>query len=171
MLRFLWMTPMPPCCAIAMASRLSVTVSIAALRIGTLRRMRRVSRDATSTWLGRTCECRGTSSDVVERQRFGQPGRHLRGRAQRSVIVSSSLIDAAPRTRDPSGAMALLEFLAAAAPARVVAADLRLVAPNGLHRRVVAAGARGPRRPAADGAARRGRATAPATPSTSRRSA
>ena len=29
--RFLWMTPRPPCCAIAMASRDSVTVSIAAL--------------------------------------------------------------------------------------------------------------------------------------------
>ena len=32
--RFLWMMPMPPCCAIAMASRDSVTVSIAALASG-----------------------------------------------------------------------------------------------------------------------------------------
>ncbi len=56
------MTPMPPCWAIAMASRLSVTVSIAALRIGTLRRIRRVSRDPMSTWLGSTCDCRGTST-------------------------------------------------------------------------------------------------------------
>ena len=35
--RFLWMTPMPPCCAIAIASPDSVTVSIAALAIGTFR--------------------------------------------------------------------------------------------------------------------------------------
>ena len=49
MLRFLWMMPMPPCWAIAMASRFSVTVSIAALRMGTLSRMRRVRRELTST--------------------------------------------------------------------------------------------------------------------------
>ena len=60
--RFLWMTPMPPCCAIAIASRDSVTVSIAALRSGTLTRMLRVIQDETSTSLGSTCECRGTSS-------------------------------------------------------------------------------------------------------------
>jgi hypothetical protein len=48
------MTPMPPCCAIAIASRDSVTVSIAALASGTLRRMLRVNWEATSTSLGRT---------------------------------------------------------------------------------------------------------------------
>src|SRR4051812_44164443 len=42
-----------------------------------------------------------------------------------------------------SGSVALLEFLAAAAPARVVAADLRLIALDGLDD-VVAADARGP---------------------------
>ena len=47
--RFLWMTPRPPCCAIAIASRDSVTVSIAALTSGTLRRIRRVSCVLTST--------------------------------------------------------------------------------------------------------------------------
>ena len=60
--RFLWMTPMPPCCAIAIARRDSVTVSIAALRSGTLIRMFRVTHDVTSTALGSTSECRGTSS-------------------------------------------------------------------------------------------------------------
>ena len=39
------MTPMPPCCAIAIASRDSVTVSIAALSSGTLTRMLRVTHD------------------------------------------------------------------------------------------------------------------------------
>jgi hypothetical protein len=34
--RLRWMTPMPPACAMAMASRDSVTVSIAADRIGML---------------------------------------------------------------------------------------------------------------------------------------
>ncbi len=34
--RFLWITPIPPCCAMAMASRDSVTVSMAALASGTL---------------------------------------------------------------------------------------------------------------------------------------
>ncbi len=48
--RFLWMTPSPPCCAIAIASRDSVTVSMAALTSGTFSRMWRVSRVLTSTW-------------------------------------------------------------------------------------------------------------------------
>ena len=56
------MTPMPPCCAIAIASRDSVTVSIAALAIGTFSWMLRVNRLVTSTWLGTTFECRGTRS-------------------------------------------------------------------------------------------------------------
>ena len=40
----------------------SVTVSMAALTTGTFRRMLRVSRVVTSTWVGRTVECCGTSS-------------------------------------------------------------------------------------------------------------
>ena len=59
--RFLWITPSPPCCAIAIARRDSVTVSIAALTSGTHRRMFRVSRVVTSTCVGTTFECRGTS--------------------------------------------------------------------------------------------------------------
>ena len=41
--RFLWMTPMPPCCAMAMAMAASVTVSIAALTSGMFSRMCRVN--------------------------------------------------------------------------------------------------------------------------------
>ena len=59
---FLWMTPSAPCCAMAIASSDSVTVSIAALTSGTLRRMLRENRVDTSTCVGTTCECRGTSS-------------------------------------------------------------------------------------------------------------
>ena len=66
------MTPRPPCWAMAMASLDSVTVSIAALAIGTLSRMCRVNAEVTSTWEGSTVECRGTEQDVVERQRGGQ---------------------------------------------------------------------------------------------------
>ena len=59
--RFLWITPRPPCCAMAMASLDSVTVSMAALTSGTFRRMFRVRRVVTSTAVGTTSECRGTS--------------------------------------------------------------------------------------------------------------
>ena len=65
--RFLWTIPMPPSCAIAIAIRDSVTVSMAALRSGRFRGMRRVKRVPTSTSRGREAEWRGrsrTSSNV-----------------------------------------------------------------------------------------------------------
>jgi hypothetical protein len=55
------MTPSRPCCAIAIARRDSVTVSIAALTSGTFKRILRVRRVLMSTCLGSTVECRGTS--------------------------------------------------------------------------------------------------------------
>ena len=55
------MTPMPPCCAMAMAISDSVTVSIAALSSGTFSLMFLVRRVLTSTCAGSTVECRGTS--------------------------------------------------------------------------------------------------------------
>jgi len=58
--RFLWMMPMPPCWAMVMASRASVTVSIAADTIGMLRRRVRVSRVEVSTSRGSTWEWAGT---------------------------------------------------------------------------------------------------------------
>ena len=54
--RLRWMTPMPPACAMAIASRDSVTVSIAADRIGRLRSSRRVIEVRMSTCPGITSE-------------------------------------------------------------------------------------------------------------------
>ena len=65
--RFLWMTPMPPTWAMAIAMAASVTVSIAADISGMPSSMVRVSRVRTSVWLGRTAEAAGfrrTSSKV-----------------------------------------------------------------------------------------------------------
>ena len=76
------MTPRPPCCAMAMARRLSVTVSIAALRIGTLRRMRRRESRADVDLAGQDLRVPGHEQDVVEREGFGKSGGDLRGRAQ-----------------------------------------------------------------------------------------
>ena len=53
---FLWMMPMPPSCASAIASRASVTVSMAAERIGMLSRISRVSAVLRSTSRGRISE-------------------------------------------------------------------------------------------------------------------
>ena len=58
---------MPPDCAMAMARRLSVTVSIAAETRGMLRPISRVNRVAVSTWVGMTSDaagCSKTSSKV-----------------------------------------------------------------------------------------------------------
>ena len=73
--RFLWMMPMPPCCAMAIAISDSVTVSMAALKRGTFSRMFLVSRVLTSTWAGRTVECRGTNrmSSNVSAVRMSAP--------------------------------------------------------------------------------------------------
>ena len=54
--RFLWMTPMPPCCAMAIAIAASVTVSIAAEISGMLSGMSRVRRVRVSVLAGSTCE-------------------------------------------------------------------------------------------------------------------
>ena len=55
------MTPMPPICAIAIARRDSVTVSIAAETNGMLSVIPRVRRVFVSTWDGRTSEAAGSS--------------------------------------------------------------------------------------------------------------
>ena len=55
------MIPIPPACAIAIARRASVTVSIAADTRGTLRWIVLVSRLRVSTWLGSTRDRAGTS--------------------------------------------------------------------------------------------------------------
>jgi len=53
---FLWITPMPPCRAMAIAISASVTVSMAAETIGMLRGMARVKRLVTATLRGCTVE-------------------------------------------------------------------------------------------------------------------
>ena len=53
---FLWMTPMPPWRAMAIASSASVTVSMAAETIGVLMGTLREKREATDTSRGRTSE-------------------------------------------------------------------------------------------------------------------
>src|SRR6267154_1129041 len=58
--RFLWTMPMPPSCAMAIARRDSVTVSIAAETSGMLSWMLRVSRVLRLTFRGRTLEWAGT---------------------------------------------------------------------------------------------------------------
>src|SRR5258706_598837 len=58
--RFLWTIPMPPSCAMAIARRDSVTVSIAAETSGMLSWMLRVSRVLRLTFRGRTLEWAGT---------------------------------------------------------------------------------------------------------------
>ena len=136
--RFLWMTPMPPCCAIAIASRDSVTVSIAALSSGTFTRMLRVTRDDTSTALGSTCECRGTSSTSSNVSAVERP-MAIWSEFRTSVLVSiqvpkkkgsdpSAALTVPGRASRRSSAMTLLIFLPAAARTRVVASDFRLVA-------------------------------------------
>ena len=57
---FLWMTPMPPARAMAMAICASVTVSIAAETSGMLSGIERVRRLVTATCRGWTVEWRGT---------------------------------------------------------------------------------------------------------------
>ena len=77
--RFLWMTPMPPCCAIAIARRDSVTVSIAALRSGTLTRMLRVDPRRDVDCARQHLRVPRHQQHVVEGQRRGEADRDLIG--------------------------------------------------------------------------------------------
>ena len=73
MSRFLWITPMPPAWAIAIASRPSVTVSIAEDKSGMPSSIERVNRVLVSAWLGRTADSAGssrTSSKVSASRNF-----------------------------------------------------------------------------------------------------
>jgi hypothetical protein len=53
---FLWMTPMPPAWAMAIAIGASVTVSMAAATSGMFSAMSRVNRVRVSVWFGSTAE-------------------------------------------------------------------------------------------------------------------
>ena len=70
---FLWMTPKPPSCAMAMARRPSVTVSIAAETSGMLSVMTNAGPGEAGlegNVAGNDEGMRGDQEDVVERQRF-----------------------------------------------------------------------------------------------------
>ena len=79
---FLWMMPMPPSWAMAMARRASVTVSIAAERIGRFRRevagQARGERDV----LGQDGRMRGDEGNVVVGERFSLDAQHGRVREE-----------------------------------------------------------------------------------------
>ena len=65
--RLRWITPMPPACAMAMASFASVTVSMAEEMTGIWSEIERVTREETSASFGSTLEAAGlikTSSKV-----------------------------------------------------------------------------------------------------------
>ncbi len=105
--RFLWMTPSPPSWAMAIASRASVTVSIAADTSGTLRVMPRVRRVARETSRGTTVECAGTSrtSSKVSALRTTRIGTNSSG-----AKTNYTRADRSPaRTFDAPGA---LDYLA-----------------------------------------------------------
>ena len=165
------MTPRPPCCAMAMASADSVTVSIAALSERHVQAD--VAREAGARRrpaLGRTCECCGTSRTSSKVRAVVRPvsicsaaerptvrlsavwswssarDRHAKADIRRRPSSERECVTGAGVTAGP---VALLVLLAAAARAGVVAADLGLVAPHRLDRRVVAADARRARRPSA----------------------
>ena len=65
---FLWMTPIPPARAIAIAISDSVTVSIAAEANGTLSVIPRVNSETVFTSFGWTSECRGSQKHIIEGQ-------------------------------------------------------------------------------------------------------
>ena len=100
------MIPMPPCCASAIASRDSVTVSMAALTIGTFSSMRLVSRVLVLNFGGQDVRFQRNDQDVVER-----------------VSVSGNLL-----YHSNSHPMTFFVFLSAAARAGIVSADLRRLA-------------------------------------------
>src|SRR5712692_3261422 len=138
--RFLWMTPSPPCWAIAIARRDSVTVSIAAEMIGIFNGMLAVSRVRKSTWRGCTRERPGRSRTS---SKVRATGIWLLGAGERRRRVGITLLllygsvsgpDRCSGTvrRPFAGAVALLVLLARPAGTGVVAADLRCAALDGL---------------------------------------
>ena len=90
---FLWMMPMPPSCAMVIASRASVTVSIAADTNGMLSRMPRVRRVDEVDLARQDVRVRGDEQDVVEGECFLDDShfRHSPGRSEmkRRIVRST----------------------------------------------------------------------------------
>ena len=106
---FLWRMPRPPSCAIAMARRASVTVSIAAETSGMLRVIDRVRRVARATSRGTTRECAGTSRTSSKVSAFRttridiSPLRKTRLYPRRPLLRSTPGRSAATRRRNAGG--------------------------------------------------------------------
>ena len=92
-----WITPMPPACAMAMASLASVTVSMAEDMTGICREIERVTREEMSTSFGSTLEAAGlirTSSKVSAIALVGKLLRYQGSalRASANLLLVTALI-------------------------------------------------------------------------------
>ena len=85
--------PMPPSCAMAMARRASVTVSMAADTSGSFSAMLRVNRVAREVSLGRTSENAGTSNTSSKVSAF--PRRRM-GKLQKTDCTRRTGVNPAP---------------------------------------------------------------------------
>ena len=83
-----WITPMPPACAMAIAMRASVTVSMAEAMIGMLSGMARVTRERISTSEGSTSDRPGFSSTSSNVNASRMPLKSLRHRQLLSLRPS-----------------------------------------------------------------------------------
>src|SRR6266581_201608 len=128
--RFLCTMPMPPCWAMAIARRESVTVSMAAETRGMLSRMLRVSWVVTSTRLGTTSERAGSRSTSSKVSASGiAPSSICVGTSGRGAAPSIVLDPRSMRGRGPGRSpaplfrtVALLVFLSRAAGTGIVPA-------------------------------------------------
>src|SRR5664279_2686471 len=129
--RFLWMTPSPPFCAIAIARRDSVTVSIAAERIGMFSPIpdaSRVFRSVSAGWTFERAGRRRTSSNV---RASGISRSFTMGIHTTDGGWPLSSAPSAGGSARPGRSVAFLVLPPGAARARIVPADLRA---RGLHR-------------------------------------
>ena len=86
---FRWITPIPPACAIAIAMRDSVTVSIAAEIIGMCREIDEVSLVFRSTSAGRTSDSAGSKSTSSKVSASGIESLAIRDTRERLYINDS----------------------------------------------------------------------------------
>ena len=87
---FLWTMPSPPSCAMAIARRASVTVSIAADSSGMLSAIERGEAGLEADVAGDDEGMRGNEQDVVEGQRFPDDTHVTFSYAQKRIIPASA---------------------------------------------------------------------------------
>ena len=90
---FLWMMPMPPSRAMAMAKRCSVTVSMAALMRGMFMRIPRVSQVLTLVVAGNTSDAAGikSTSSKVSASRANLSAQSIVTTASHFEIVATNI--------------------------------------------------------------------------------